>query len=329
MRTLVISDLHLGARLQQSVLVRPDALDRLLVALDDVERLVLLGDTIELLEPRPSRALDVAQNVLGMIGARLGAGREVVVVPGNHDRALVADWIDARGSDLAVDSRVPLDATPALAVLAGWLAPAQVCVRYPGVWLSDRVWATHGHYIDRRLPRRNGRRTPMDYETARAWSFARMESALIGALPSPLGTCVEDLAELARATTMPLPRRVLHPRLAPVTSAALGIRMRRASIPTLATIAEDLGVDADWVLFGHVHRLGPLPGDSHGEWQGPGGRPSTLNTGSWVYEPLLVHRATPPHPYWPGGSVLIEDGRPPVARGLLDDLGHAAVRPDT
>ena len=61
-----------------------------------------------------------------------------------------------------------------------------------------------------------------------------------------------------------------------------------------------------WVVFGHVHRLGPLPGDDLAEWRGPGGRPRILNTGSWLYEPLLVHRARPPHPYWPGGAVLIE-----------------------
>ena len=24
-------------------------------------------------------------------------------------------------------------------------------VRYPGVWLSEGVWATHGHYLDRHL----------------------------------------------------------------------------------------------------------------------------------------------------------------------------------
>ena len=49
MRSLVISDLHLGSRMQRDVLVRPPALERLLDALDGVDRLVLLGDTVELL----------------------------------------------------------------------------------------------------------------------------------------------------------------------------------------------------------------------------------------------------------------------------------------
>jgi hypothetical protein len=40
-----------------------------------------------------------------------------------------------------------------------------------------------------------------------------------------------------------------------------------------------------------------------------------------VYEPLLLHRARPPHPYWPGGAIVIEDDSAPRAIGLLDGLG--------
>ena len=51
-RTLVISDLHLGSRLGRDVLRHPEPLAALLRALEDVDRLVLLGDTVELLEGR-------------------------------------------------------------------------------------------------------------------------------------------------------------------------------------------------------------------------------------------------------------------------------------
>ena len=79
------------------------------------------------------------------------------------------------------------------------------------------------------------------------------------------------------------------------------------------------------MLFGHVHRRGPLPGDDPQRWRGPNGSPRIANTGSWLYEPLLVHRARPPHPYWPGGAVLLEDGAEPRAVGLLDELLESAL----
>jgi hypothetical protein len=116
------------------------------------------------------------------------------------------------------------------------------------------------------------------------------------------------------------PRRALSRRMAPLTAMVLGAQMRRASIPALARVVHRLGVEADWVIFGHVHRLGPLEGDNPERWTGPTERPRILNTGSWVYEPLLVHRATPPHPYWPGGAVLLADGAEPRAIGLLDGV---------
>ena len=55
-----------------------------------MDRLVLLGDVVELLEGRTAHAMAVAQPVLEAIGARLGSGREAILVPGNHDRRLVA-----------------------------------------------------------------------------------------------------------------------------------------------------------------------------------------------------------------------------------------------
>ena len=325
-RTLVVSDLHLGARIQHSVLARPEPLERLLAAVDDVDRLVLLGDVVELLERRPDRAMAAAAATLRAIGARLGSQREVVLVPGNHDVALVAGWIRNRAAQLTVDTRVPSDATAALAAVTGWLSPAQVRVHYPGVWLSDQVWATHGHYIGRRVHGDGPRARPVDYEGAsRGWTLHRIEAGIMRRLPGPAATVTEDMAELARALTMPLPRRLLHRRMSPMTSGLLALQVRRASIPTLADVAARLGVDADWILFGHVHRLGPLAGDRPHDWQGQRGRPNIANTGSWVYEPLLVHHVTPPHPYWPGGSVLLEDSAAPVARGLLDDLTADAL----
>ena len=149
-----------------------------------------------------------------------------------------------------------------------------------------------------RLPRDEA--LPVDYELAGGPSITRVEAWLTRWLPRPLATLVEDLTELLRAATMPrVPKRLLHRRMAPLLAAVLGMQMPREH-PGVARVVYSLGVDADWVLFGHVHRLGPLGSDIESRWQGLAGRPRIANTGSWVYEPLLLHRAAPDHPYWPG-----------------------------
>jgi UDP-2,3-diacylglucosamine pyrophosphatase LpxH len=338
-RTLVISDLHLGSRLGRDVLRHPEALNQLLAALDDVDRLVLLGDTIELAEGRPQQVMRAAEPVLRAIGARLGPEREVVLVPGNHDAALTQRWTRARGEALTVDAQVPPDATPRLSRVTSWLAPAQIRVHAPGVWLSSRVWATHGHYLDRHLlpesawgmtRERFGRTAaervgPSVYEGRRRASRTRVESELVRSLPRPLALLIEDAAELLRAATMPNPRRLPSHRLAPLTARLLGVQMQRASIPALAHVTHRLGVEADWVLFGHVHRAGPLPGDDEALWAGPDRRPRVANTGCWVYEPLVLHGGRPPHPYWPGsGLVVVDEGDPEVV-SLLDDVDVAGL----
>jgi hypothetical protein len=341
--TLVVSDLHLGSRLGRDVLRRAEALDALLAAVDGLERLVLLGDVVELLEGRLRQALEVAEPVLRALGARLGSAAEVVVVPGNHDAALVRPWVREHHASLGLETPIPLDATPALAAVTSWLGPARVRVSYPGAWLSDRVWATHGHYLYRhllpeaaygvargllgRLPRDGA--TPADYEGAGGPSATRLEALMTRWLPRPLAVVTDELAELLRAATMPRggPRHTLGRRIAPFAERALGAQMRRASIPALARVVHRLGVEADWVLFGHVHRCGPLAGDVLRQWRGPGGAPRIANTGSWVYEPLLLHHVAPPHPYWPGGAIRLGDGGEPEPVGLLDHLDAAALHP--
>lgn len=337
----MISDLHLGTRLRHDVLQTSAPRERLLESLDGVGRLVLLGDVVELLEGRGRQAMAAAEPVLRSLGRRAGPECEVVIVPGNHDAALVKPWVRAAGQLLGVEADVPADVTPALALIATWLKPARVRISYPGVWLSSNVWATHGHYLDRhllpesafgiargllgRLPRDGAQ--AIEYELAGGPSLTRLEAVLTRWLPRPLAWLADDIAELARAATMPrIPASALPHRFAPLTAMLLGLQMRRASIPALARVVHRLGVEAEWVVFGHVHRLGPLPGDVPSQWTGPGGRPRVLNTGSWVYEPRLVHRAQPPHPYWPGGAIMLDDrDGVPRAVGLLDKLDARAL----
>jgi UDP-2,3-diacylglucosamine pyrophosphatase LpxH len=345
-RTLIVSDLHLGLRSGIDVLRRPEPLARLLQAVDGVDRLVLLGDALEPL-PRGARAGGShAELTMRAIGRTLGPDRTVVIVPGNHDGRLVRSWALARGASLGVADEVDLTVTAELSLLASWLAPAQVQCSYPGFWVSDRIWATHGHYLDRHLipetafglrrtaiARRLGRHVPaddvraapIDYEWARRRSATRRQRGAsrrgyaARLRDRPLATLLESAAALTRIRAMPqVPHLMMRVNLAPITARLVDAQMRGAAMPAMAEVAQRLGVGADWIVFGHVHRLGPRSG----AWQPVAGGPRLLNTGSWVFEPMLLDRVEPPHPYWPGGAVIIEPGAEPRAVALLDDLAR-------
>jgi UDP-2,3-diacylglucosamine pyrophosphatase LpxH len=328
--TLVISDLHLGNRSHRDVLRLHDARERLVAALSDVERLVLLGDTVELVHRQPWRSLMMAEPVLRALGSDLGPDREVVLVPGNHDGPLVRRWALAQGAGLQASAAVPAAASPALERVLSWLAPARARVSYPGVWLSDRVWATHGHYLDHHLVPdspigvlRPARRDvsaarPIDYEKLHQRSRRSRESLGARMAARPVATVVTGVADLVRV----VPRLMLKTGMAPLTARLVDVQMRRATLPALARVAQHLEIDADWVLFGHVHRRGPIADEP---WAMVGGR-RLVNTGAWTYEPVLVDRVTAPHPYWPGGAVRLADGGPPRSLGLLDDLSAAQLQ---
>ncbi|MHB1537268.1 MAG: metallophosphoesterase [Solirubrobacteraceae bacterium] len=153
MRTLVVSDLHLGSSSRSDVLRARAVRAALVEALREADRLVLLGDVLELRHGPSANALRAAEPVLRDLGAAM-AGGEIVLLAGNHDHALVEGWLARRAEQLP---RTPLepeqrfaaeDASPLAATLARWLAPAEVSVAYPAVALRHDVHATHGHYLD-------------------------------------------------------------------------------------------------------------------------------------------------------------------------------------
>jgi len=345
MRTLVISDLHLGSLLDRDVLRRPQALAILEARVAQMDCLVLLGDTLELLEGRPAAAREAARPVLTTLGRAIGSSGQVVVVPGNHDHALIRRWIGERlagKKPLRLTTQVPRAASPLLEELCGWLAPASVEVRYPGVWLGEGIFAMHGHYGDRHLlsaislwgsddpPQQM---SVADYERAPGGDSGAFTEAVAKAMPDQMADGVELGAGLLRqAMLRGLPVAAKLPGAANLAAAAAlvveqGVH-RRAFLPAIAQVSERLEIPADTVIFGHIHRRGPLADDPDGMWTPAGSEgPKLLNTGSWVYDSALVR---PPgagqNGYRPGGAVIVEDGEAPRSIDLLGGVADELLR---
>jgi hypothetical protein len=153
LRTLIVSDLHLGSATRTDLLRRPELRAPLIEELGSAERVVLLGDVLELRHGPRREALAAARPFFEDLG-RVLAGREVVIVAGNHDHALIEPWLERRSelptpAPLSAEQRIAAhDASPMLAQLAEWAAPARVSAAYPGLWVRSDVYATHGHYLD-------------------------------------------------------------------------------------------------------------------------------------------------------------------------------------
>lgn len=157
-RTLIVSDLHLGGLSGVDLLRRPELRTALLDGLDDIDRLVLLGDVLELRHGPPHEALLAARSFFEEVGRVLGGDRELIVTAGNHDHLMVTTWLDTRAlreptpEPLDCEQRIdPAEASPMLAQIARWASPARVTVAYPGLWIRPDVYAMHGHYLDAHL----------------------------------------------------------------------------------------------------------------------------------------------------------------------------------
>ena len=150
----MISDLHVGATTRADLLRRADLREPLVEAVRGVDRVVLLGDGLELRDGPQRDAFALAAPLFEDLGRALGRDGELLMLAGNHDHGLVAGWIDARlliepAGFLELEQRIaPQDVGPLAQRLAEVAAPARVQVAYPGVWLRDDVFAIHGHYSD-------------------------------------------------------------------------------------------------------------------------------------------------------------------------------------
>jgi calcineurin-like phosphoesterase family protein len=390
MRTLIVSDLHLGSVSRSDVLRRPEVRAALLEAVADVDRVVLLGDVLELRHGPLREAMSAARPVFEDLGAAL-AGRELIVTAGNHDHALVEPWLARRGEDdepppLGLEQLLePEQASPALARIAGWASPARMRVAYPGLWVREDVYACHGHYLDCHLTvptlerlsvgamSRLLRRPPQtfssagDYESIGAPVFAwrdavardvRTGDALNGVATvaawralggadrdradgaardgsaardgaNGLGSAVLRLRRRALVGAFPLAVAALNRAgLGPLRADVSATELRRAGLQAMGEVAARLDLGDSYVVFGHTHRVGPLPTDEPGEWLGRGGA-RLVNAGNWTYSDVFLTATAGESPYWPGTCVLVEDSGPPVLRRLLQDRTHLDIRPLT
>ena len=336
----------------------PDLRGPLLEAAASCRRLVLLGDVLELRHGPQRDALAVAREPLTELGGALPPGSEVVIIPGNHDHHLLAAWFERRARRgpppaLGLESAVDWQPGEPLAELAGWLAPAEVRVSYPGVWLRPDVYAIHGHYADLhltmptierlaagvmgrivRLPA-EGPRTAEEYEAALApvyaWIHAlaqrvapelggRLHGGSVRGWSALTGPGRRGIRRRAMAAGFPaLITGLNRAGIGPLRADLSGPALRRAGLRGMETARNRLAIDAAHVIFGHTHRAGPLPGDDLGEWRTRSGT-SLINCGCWVREPSFTGSDPACSPYRVGFCVWVEDEGAPELANLLDGV---------
>jgi len=364
--TLVISDLHLGANAGVDLLRRGDVRRDLIAGLQGVERVVLLGDALELRHGPLRESLAAARGLFEELGAALGPAGRIVLLPGNHDHQLIAPWLDRRRlavepPPLALEQRIDPAQSDATAQLAAWSAPATLELAYPGIWLRPDVYATHGHYLDCHLTvptferlgvalmarlagePPHGGRTPDAYEAQLAPLYMWMSglaqhatqrtaaggSELSARVWGRLGGDGRGGAGAVLAAGALVPAAVALANRAgfgPFRADLSGAELRRAGLRALGAVLERLDVGAPWTLFGHTHRAGPLPDDDPDEWKTAAGT-RLINAGSWVYQPHFVARTQQASPYWPGNVIVVPDEGPPELRRLLLERSLAELAP--
>jgi predicted phosphodiesterase len=360
MRTAIVSDLHLGSAVGEDLLRDAEIRRVLFDELGAADRLVLLGDVLELRELPLAKVLEGSRPFFEELGEAM-SGRPVVLVPGNHDHRLAEPLLErhaSAGEPLGLEQGAePSDETTAR--LAGWLGDAELQIAYPGIWLRDDVYATHGHYMDchMRLPKLEciaaaasmralslpEHPSPADYERVLrpvyglTFGIAQGGAARRAARPSEriwrsISSSNGGGARVRRAALR-----------AAVPASIWGInRLLRADfdadfstgsisqsgVAAATELAQRLEIQAAHTITGHTHRAGPAESDP--EWTLPsGGR--LHNTGTWVFASAFHHPGTPPGPYWPGTITWLEDSGPPLrANPLLqrapDELRAAVNR---
>ncbi len=279
---------------------------------------------------------------------------ELIVVPGNHDHHLADAFIDQlrlEDQNLGLEQRTDAAGHPGLlGRLAELLPGPSLSLAYPGVWLRDDVFATHGHQVDvhmtvprpeaimcsvmRRVTLRRAPASPADYE----------------AIVDPLYSLFHGIAQASSQTTMEktggasrnvwqmlqagglggfavgrvvVPAGVLALNRAgfgPFRPEITGAELRDSGLRAMSEAVDS---------HGHPRRARPLRAHPP-PVAGRGARPRLAsqptgallhNTGSWYHEGSLISDAGASSPYWPGWVTWLDDVRPAAARERAERLG--------
>jgi 3',5'-cyclic AMP phosphodiesterase CpdA len=152
--TAIVSDLHLGTGTGADVARSLEARELLAGALAQADRVVVLGDLLELRERPIADVLEVAEATLRAIGEAT-AGKELVLVAGNHDYELVAPALErarrASRAPLPVEGVFDFAPDDLAGVVASLMPDTRITLAYPAVRIRDDVIAMHGHYLDLHL----------------------------------------------------------------------------------------------------------------------------------------------------------------------------------
>ena len=248
-----------------------------------------------------------------------------------------------------------------LATIARWLGPAAVRAAYPGVWLRDDVYATHGHYSARHITipmferlgagamarivgePAGGPACAEDYEATLgplyAWIHAITQSAGANVVGSQRASSSawrmlagrnggRSLRRRAIASAFPAAVAGLNlARIGPLQSDVSMPAMSQAGLSATAEVLARLGVSVPHVIFGHTHRAGPFAGDDLADWSTlSDGR--MINAGCWVYDRQFAGEVPNESPYWPGTCVALEDEGAPELRRLLGYRGRGDLEPE-
>jgi hypothetical protein len=345
------------------VLRKPEVRAPLLERLRGVDRLILLGDVLEFRHGPVGEALERSEPFFRDVAEALPDG-DVVLVAGNHDHQLIVPWLErrARGRrppELGLEQRIaPARASYAAGRIARWLGEGRTEFAYPGLWLRDDVYATHGHLADlySTIPtferigaaitsRVVGGAVPEhasveDFlarlEPVYAWVDAVARHAPGARAAGGAGSAARSYELLAGSGPRPLRTRIVaglfpllitgfnRAGLGPLSADLGGEELRRSWLRAMSEVVRRLDIRAEHVIFGHSHRAGPLPRDDAGEWTTATGT-RLHNAGCWVFESHFLSGSNAASPYWPGSAVRVDDGAAPVLERLLDDVDPAQL----